>query len=145
MKALERLAAEDEHDREQHEQRARAELQARAAEPRRSAKLPSQSALPATRIAMPAREKFNTIAAMIRPRRPTSQKIHRLRPLLDVILPAGENHDRGNTEQIGGLIAVRERAEAALIMPERQRGVREVERDRRCAASSATPPAKMRS
>ena len=47
----------------------------------------------------------------------------------DIILAARQDHDRRETEEIGRLIAIRERAESTLVVPERKGGVGGMERD----------------
>src|SRR5205085_10307067 len=47
----------------------------------------------------------------------------------DVVLPAGEKENRGKTEEVCRLISIWEWPEAALVMPERKRGVGVIQSD----------------
>ena len=98
----------------------------RAAEPLRRTNAPSQSALPATRMRdAGAREieddRGDEDGESEQPDDPAFPAVP------DIILAAGQDHDRGETEEIGRLIAIRERPEAALVVPERKSGVSVIE------------------
>src|SRR5712691_6904393 len=46
-----------------------------------------------------------------------------------IVLPAGEERNRRNPEEIGRLVPIRKGTKAALVDPERQTGVRQVKQD----------------
>ena len=46
-----------------------------------------------------------------------------------IVLSAGKNHDRGEPEEICGLVPIWKWTEILLVVPERERGVRQVKRD----------------
>ena len=59
-------------------------------------------------------------------------RIHLEDVFSDVILAAGQNHDRGQSKQIGGLVAVRERPEISFVVPERRGGFGEPKQNAKC-------------
>ena len=52
--------------------------------------------------------------------------------LAEIVLSAGKNHDRGEPEKICGLVPIWKWTEILLVVPEWERGVRQVKRDADC-------------
>ena len=127
MKALERLPAEDEHHRQQDQQDRKAKR-----DPRRRALAQDERAEPEGASGQQnedagAREieddRGDDESEAEQPDDPAFSAVP------DIILAAGQDHDRGQAEKIGRLIAIWKRAEAALVVPERKGGVSGMECD----------------
>src|SRR5204863_3934505 len=127
IETLERLSTEEQHHREQNENQGNSEGDARSgtfpererAEPKRTARDEKQNA-GARKIENDADDNHGQ---RDEPENPA------FAAMTNVFLSAGENDDRGDSEKVRRLVAIRERPEPAFVMPERQRGVPGAERD----------------
>ena len=127
MKAFEGLPAEDQHHRQQNEQRGKAERN-----PRRRALAQGERAEPECASGHKnedagAREieddRGDDDSESEQPNDPAFPAVP------DIILAARQDHDRRETEKIGRLIAIWKRPESTLVVPERKGGVSGMECD----------------